>query len=110
ALLKKNYQALILHGDTEQKRREDIMRAFKSQKRGILVATDLAGRGLDVSDVTHVINFQIPWNQDSYVHRIGRTGRAGRSGIAMSLVTKSQVRTIQGWAKRTGSELKFSEI
>src|SRR5690606_1618206 len=80
SLKKLGFDALVLHGDTQQKDREMILRNFKSRKRAILVATDLAGRGLDVPDITHVINYSIPYNMDSYVHRVGRTGRAGKSG------------------------------
>jgi ATP-dependent RNA helicase DeaD len=110
ALIKKDYPTYILHGDTEQRRREEIMRHFKKEAKAYLVATDLAARGLDVSDVTHVVNFQIPYNQDSYVHRIGRTGRAGRKGVALSLVTPTEVRVLKRWEKATGSQMQEQQI
>jgi len=110
ALMKKDYPTYVLHGDTEQRRREEIMRNFKREENCYLVATDLAARGLDVSDVTHVVNFQIPWNQDSYVHRIGRTGRAGRKGIALSLVTPSEVRVLRRWEAATGSRMQEQQV
>lgn len=110
ALAKKDYPTYVLHGDTEQRRREEIMRNFKREENCYLVATDLAARGLDVSDVTHVVNFQIPWNQDSYVHRIGRTGRAGRKGIALSLVTPSEVRVLRRWEAATGSKMQEQQV
>jgi ATP-dependent RNA helicase DeaD len=110
ALLKKDYPTSILHGDTEQRRREEIMRDFKRSSSAFLVATDLAARGLDVSDVTHVVNFQIPYNQDSYVHRIGRTGRAGKKGTAMSLVTPAEIRVLKRWERATGSQITEQEV
>jgi ATP-dependent RNA helicase DeaD len=76
-----------LHGDMEQDQRQNAIAAFKKGRIEILVATDVAARGLDVSDVTHVFNYHIPFDQESYVHRIGRTGRAGRKGKAITLVT-----------------------
>jgi ATP-dependent RNA helicase DeaD len=81
------YNSGALHGDFTQARRDEVMHKFKTGMLDILVATDVAARGLDIKDVTHVINFSIPQNPDSYVHRIGRTGRAGKSGIAITLVT-----------------------
>jgi len=81
------YNAGALHGDYTQARRDEVMGKFKTGMLDILVATDVAARGLDIKDVTHVINYSIPQNPDSYVHRIGRTGRAGKSGIAITLVT-----------------------
>uniref|UniRef100_A0A663NC67 RNA helicase n=1 Tax=Athene cunicularia TaxID=194338 RepID=A0A663NC67_ATHCN len=81
-----------LHGDREQCDREQALDDFKTGKVRILVATDLASRGLDVHDITHVFNFDFPRNIEEYVHRVGRTGRAGRTGEAVTLVTKSNWR------------------
>ncbi len=81
------YNAGAIHGDYTQARRDEVMNKFKGGTLDILVATDVAARGLDIKDVTHVINFSIPQNSDNYVHRIGRTGRAGKSGIAITLIT-----------------------
>lgn len=81
------YNAGAIHGDFTQARREEVMGKVKSGMMDILVATDVAARGLDIKDVTHVINYSIPQNPDSYVHRIGRTGRAGKSGIAITFIT-----------------------
>lgn len=67
-----------LHGDMQQRQREDVIQSFKKGNTEILIATDVAARGLDISDVTHVFNYHIPFDPQSYVHRIGRTGRAGR--------------------------------
>lgn len=109
-LLSKGHKAWILHGDTEQKRREEVMKSFRKCAKGILVATDVAARGLDVNDVTHVINYQIPNYQDSYVHRIGRTGRAGRKGVAITLLLRQDVRTLERWGQRIGVKAKFVEV
>ncbi|XP_063046994.1 probable ATP-dependent RNA helicase DDX43 isoform X2 [Engraulis encrasicolus] len=82
-----------LHGDREQSDREEALQDFRDGHVHILVATDLASRGLDVSDITHVFNFDFPRNIEEYVHRVGRTGRAGRSGISVTLVTR------EDWSK-----------
>ena len=87
ALSKRGYLAEGIHGDLAQSRRDIIMRKFKSGAIEVLVATDVAGRGLDITGVTHVYNFDIPQDPESYVHRIGRTGRAGEAGIAVTFVT-----------------------
>jgi ATP-dependent RNA helicase DeaD len=86
------YNAGALHGDFTQAKRDEVMNKFKGGMLEILVATDVAARGLDIKDVTHVINYSIPQNPDSYVHRIGRTGRAGKSGIAITFVTPREYR------------------
>lgn len=87
ALQKRGYFAEGLHGDLSQNQRDQVMRKFRESQIEILVATDVAARGIDVSNVTHVYNFDIPQDPESYVHRVGRTGRAGRKGVAMTLVT-----------------------
>lgn len=89
------YNANALHGDFTQAQRDDVMKKFKGGMLDILVATDVAARGLDIKDVTHVINYNIPQNPESYVHRIGRTGRAGKSGIAITLVTPREYRYLR---------------
>lgn len=81
-----NFPASSIHGDKSQKEREDALKLFKSGRTPILVATDVAARGLDIPNVTQVINFDLPSNIDDYVHRIGRTGRAGNVGHALSLM------------------------
>jgi len=87
ALKKRGYSAEGLHGDLSQNQRDAVMRKFRDGSIDVLVATDVAARGLDVSGVTHVINFDLPQDPESYVHRIGRTGRAGKEGIAITFVT-----------------------
>lgn len=91
----RGYGADALHGDMSQRERDNVMERFRKGNICILVATDLAARGLDVDMVTHVFNFDIPEDPDSYVHRIGRTGRAGRDGIAITLVEPRQIRQLR---------------
>jgi ATP-dependent RNA helicase DeaD len=96
------YEAGAIHGDFTQAFRNEMMGKFKNGEIDILVATDVAARGLDINDVSHVINYSIPQNPDAYIHRIGRTGRAGKSGIAITFVTPreySQLRLIERTAK-----------
>lgn len=94
-LLAKGYPAKALHGDMEQREREATIRSFKRGEVEILVATDVAARGLDISDLSHVFNYHIPFDPQSYVHRIGRTGRAGKKGVAITLVSPSELRELQ---------------
>jgi ATP-dependent RNA helicase DeaD len=90
-LQKRGYSADGLHGDLSQNQRDAVMRKFRDGSIDVLVATDVAARGLDVSGVTHVINFDLPQDPESYVHRIGRTGRAGKEGTAWSFVTPREM-------------------
>jgi superfamily II DNA/RNA helicase len=86
ALTTRGFAAAAVHGDLGQGQRERAMRAFRNGKIDVLVATDVASRGLDVDDVTHVINYECPEDDKAYLHRTGRTGRAGRDGIAVTFV------------------------
>jgi superfamily II DNA/RNA helicase len=85
-LTERGFAVAAVHGDLGQGAREQALRAFRSEKVDVLVATDVAARGIDVPEVTHVINYQCPEDEKTYVHRIGRTGRAGRAGVAITLV------------------------
>lgn len=103
ALLNRGYTAEALHGDLTQARRDTVMRNFRNGTTEILVATDVAARGLDIGSVTHVYNFDIPQDPESYVHRIGRTGRLGKPGIAVTLVAhreRDQLELIERTIKR----------
>jgi len=100
------FDAKGLHGDMDQRRREEVIRGFKGNKIEILVATDVAARGLDVNDVTHVFNYHLPLDPESYVHRIGRTGRAGKEGMAISLVTPHEFRALNKIQKISKITLK----
>ncbi|MBB4077763.1 ATP-dependent RNA helicase DeaD [Lewinella aquimaris] len=101
------HAADALHGDMSQAQRDDVMKRFRKGRIKLLVATDVAARGLDVSDLTHVINYNLPDAPEVYVHRSGRTGRAGKEGIAVSIVTGRELRKIRD-IERYG-KLEFSE-
>ncbi|MBT4936975.1 DEAD/DEAH box helicase, partial [Candidatus Peregrinibacteria bacterium] len=94
-----------LHGDMEQGQRREVIEAFQKGKIDTLIATDVAARGLDIQGVTHVFNFHIPFEADSYVHRIGRTGRAGEKGSAITLVTPREFRALQRIKQSVGSNM-----
>lgn len=98
----RGFLAKGLHGDMSQRQREQVLKSFRAGALHILIATDVAARGLDVIDVTHVFNYHIPFDPDSYIHRIGRTARAGRKGMAVTLVTPHELRDIQRIQKRVG--------
>ncbi len=93
-LMRRGYKANALHGDMSQVQRNRVIKRFKQKEFTILVATDVAARGIDVADLTHVINYSLPDDQESYVHRIGRTGRAGKEGVAITFVNQSEVRHV----------------
>ena len=108
ALSIRGYIAEGIHGDLTQAKRMSVLRQFKEGKVDILVATDVAARGLDISGVTHVYNFDIPQDPESYVHRIGRTGRAGKSGIAVTFVTPREMgylRIVEDTTKKRMTQL-----
>ncbi|EID42823.1 MAG: ATP-dependent helicase [Geobacillus sp.] len=109
ALNLRGYAAEGIHGDLSQAKRLSVLRKFKEGSIEILVATDVAARGLDISGVTHVYNFDIPQDPESYVHRIGRTGRAGKTGVAMTFVTPreiGQLHNIERTTKRKMERMK----
>ncbi|WP_416148865.1 DEAD/DEAH box helicase [Salipaludibacillus sp. HK11] len=106
----RGFAAEGLHGDMKQERRDAVIRKFKRGAIDILVATDVAARGLDVNDVTHVFNFDLPQDSESYVHRIGRTGRAGKSGIAFSFVTPKERDHLKMIEKTTKKPMKQQSI
>ncbi|MFC0558536.1 DEAD/DEAH box helicase [Halalkalibacter alkalisediminis] len=95
ALQARGYLADGLHGDLTQSQRDSVMKKFRDSSIEFLIATDVAARGIDVDNVTHVINYDIPQDPESYVHRIGRTGRAGRKGLALTLVTPREMKHLR---------------
>src|SRR4051794_989684 len=101
----KGVRVKALHGDMSQGSRDGVMIAFKDGRERLLVATDIAARGLDISGVSHVINYDIPNSPDVYVHRIGRTGRVGRSGRAITLITPKQQRDLEAVRKHANTEI-----
>lgn len=98
-----------LHSELPQRDRIDSLGRFRAQAARILVATDVASRGLDIPEVGLVINFDVPRNPDDYVHRVGRTARAGRSGRAITFVTPFDVQLVKGIEERVGKELVEAE-
>ncbi|WP_299094941.1 DEAD/DEAH box helicase [uncultured Winogradskyella sp.] len=94
-LIEDGYSAGALHGDLSQNQRDLVMKSFRNKQIQMLVATDVAARGIDVDDITHVINYQLPDEIETYTHRSGRTGRAGKTGVSMVIVAKSEVRKIK---------------
>lgn len=95
ALIRRGYASDELHGDLSQSKRTHVMRRFRDAKLQILVATDIASRGLDIEGVSHIFNYDIPQDVESYIHRIGRTGRAGQSGVAYTFVTQKDHGTLR---------------
>ena len=109
-LVDRGYDAECLHGDISQFQRERIIRKFKKRHINILVATDVAARGLDISDLTHVINYSIPQNPETYIHRIGRTGRAGKEGTAITFVTPGEYRNLIFIKKIAKADIKKEKL
>ncbi|KAF2955074.1 DEAD/DEAH box helicase [Marinitoga sp. 38H-ov] len=109
-LIDRGYSAEALHGDLSQYQRERILKKFKSKRANILVATDVAARGIDINDLTHVINYSLPQNPESYVHRIGRTGRAGKEGTAITFVTPEEYRKLLFIKRISKSNIKKMPI
>ncbi len=110
SLISLGFIAKAIHGDLDQKQREVAIKSFKAGQIDIMVATDVAARGLDVSDVTHVFNYHLPFDAESYVHRIGRTGRAGKKGIAITLVSPFEYKSILRISDVTGSEISPTNV
>ena len=95
-----------LHGDMSQGQRDGVMIAFKGGRERLLIATDVAARGLDITGVSHVVNYDVPNSPDIYVHRIGRTGRAGESGRAITLITPKQRRELEAIERHAKTEIE----
>lgn len=106
-LIHDGYNANALHGDLSQAQRDEVMGKFRSKIVQILVATDVAARGLDVNDLTHVINYALPDASDTYTHRSGRTGRAGKSGISIAIIHTREFRKVRDIERRAG--IKFEK-
>jgi ATP-dependent RNA helicase RhlE len=109
-LLQKGHSVGVLHSDRSQRERVEALEGFKSGKNEVLVATDIAARGLDIAGVTHVINYDVPENPEDYVHRIGRTGRAHHSGDAFTLVTEDDVRDARSIERFIGASVERKKI
>jgi len=109
-LIDRGYNAEALHGDISQYQRERILKRFKAKQINMLVATDVAARGIDISDLTHVINYSLPQDPESYVHRIGRTGRAGKEGTAITFVTPEEYRKLLYIMKIAKADIKKKKV
>ena len=105
-LVGRGFAAEAMHGDMNQRERESVIRRLKAGQIEIVVATDVAARGLDVEQITHVINYDIPWDVEAYVHRIGRTGRAGRTGMATLFITPRERKMMREIERYTKSPIK----
>jgi len=104
------YLANGLHGDMEQRQRETVISGFKKNSVKVLVATDVAARGIHVNNITHVFNYHIPFDPESYVHRIGRTGRAGTKGKAITLLTPHEFKELQKIKKKVGTTMEHAYV
>ena len=109
-LMKMGYPTSPLHGDMDQKMRSKVMERFKSKALQCIVATDVAARGIDVNDITHVINYELPDDPEVYTHRSGRTARAGKSGICMSIVSPKQISNIRQIERLVKQKFHKSDI
>ena len=109
-LIEDGYNAGSLHGDLSQNQRDLVMKSFRNKQIQMLVATDVAARGIDVDDITHVINYQLPDEIETYTHRSGRTGRAGKTGLSMVIITKSEQRKIKSIEKMIQKQFVKKEI
>lgn len=110
ALRLRGYAADALHGDMAQAERDRVMKRFREGQSDLLIATDVAARGLDIETVTHVINYHVPWDVEQYIHRVGRTGRAGRTGDAITLVEGRERRQLKFIEQAIGAQIKPARI
>ena len=109
-LIDRGYDAEAIHGDITQGQREKVLSRFKNKKLTILVATDVAARGIDVNNLTHVINYSLPQDPEAYVHRIGRTGRAGKEGTAITFVTPDEYRKLMFIKRVAKTDIKKQQV
>lgn len=109
-LVARGYSAAAMNGDMSQQLRERVIEQLKNERLDIVIATDVAARGIDVSRISHVINYDIPYDAEAYVHRIGRTGRAGRTGKAILFITNRERRLLRSIENMTGKEIKSMPI
>ncbi|MFN3755346.1 MAG: DEAD/DEAH box helicase, partial [Flavobacterium sp.] len=109
-LIADGYNAAAIHGDLSQAQRDGVMKAFRGRQIQMLVATDVAARGIDVDNITHVVNYQLPDEIETYNHRSGRTGRAGKLGISIVIITKSEIRKIHAIEKIIKQKFEEKQI
>jgi len=109
-LKRRNISSIIFHGDLLQSKRQEALNEFKNGNNKILIASDVAGRGIDIENISHVINFDVPINPEDYVHRIGRTGRAGKKGTAITFILKKDTKYLQEIEKLIKMKIKIFNI
>ena len=107
-LIAKNIATDAIHGDLLQKERDKVMRAFKNESLRVLVATDVAARGIDIAGLSFVLHYQLPESDEYYTHRSGRTARAGKEGVSMCFVSTSEIKTLRNYERTLG--LKFHQV
>jgi ATP-dependent RNA helicase DeaD len=107
-LIAKNVAADAIHGDLLQKERDKVMRAFKNGKLNIIVSTDIAARGIDVADLTYVVHYQLPDQDEYYTHRSGRTARAGKEGVSLVLANRYDIRKVRDYERNL--KISFSKV
>ena len=107
-LIAKNIATDAIHGDLMQKERDKVMRAFKNESIRVLVATDVAARGIDISDLTFVAHYQLPESDEYYTHRSGRTARAGKRGVSMCFVNTAESKVLRNYERTLG--IKFRQV
>ncbi|MBR4181839.1 MAG: DEAD/DEAH box helicase, partial [Candidatus Methanomethylophilaceae archaeon] len=105
-----DYHVEAIHGDMPQSKREKVIKDFKEGRTDILIATDVAARGLDIDDISYVINYDMPDDIDTYIHRVGRTGRAGREGTAVSFVTSEEEHLVKEFQMRIGIDIEKRSV
>ena len=110
SLMKDGYNADALHGDLSQQQRDKVMKRYRDRSLQLLIATDVAARGIDVNDVTHVINYSLPDEIENYTHRSGRTGRAGKSGISIAIINSKELGKIRHIERTIGKQFTKAEI
>jgi len=110
ALMKDGYNADALHGDLSQQQRDKVMKRYRDRSLQLLIATDVAARGIDVNDVTHVINYSLPDEIENYTHRSGRTGRAGKTGISIAIINSKELGKIRHIERTIGKQFTKAEI
>ncbi|TAJ17553.1 MAG: DEAD/DEAH box helicase, partial [Planctomycetota bacterium] len=110
AMASRGYSADALHGGFQQEQRDRVMKRFRANQTDLLIATDVAARGIDIDHVTHVVNYDVPTDPDAYVHRIGRTGRAGREGVAITLAQPREHRLLKLIERVTGQRLEIARL
>lgn len=109
-LLKRGYNVAALHGDLSQAQRNAVVKKFKNGDISIVVATDVAARGIDIPNISHVINYSVPEDLESYIHRVGRTGRAGKEGVAITFVNKTEQRVIHHIERKFGGTIRPLDV